>query len=334
MCGITGTYGGNTALIKKACEAIKHRGPDDSGFFINNQLNIALGHQRLSILDLTIMGHQPMISEDGNVVIVFNGEIYNFIELKTELEKVGYNFKGHSDTEVLLSLYLQYGKEMLSKLNGIFAFAILDINAETLFVARDALGVKPLYYSAEGDKFFFSSEIKGLFEYDSINRDLDLESIYRYLAFLWCPGSGTPIKSINKLLPGEALIVKNGKIQDKWKWYKLPIFRGIIPNLSKNDAIEGTSNHLRQAVHRQMISDVPLGAFLSGGLDSSSVVAFAKELNPDIVVVVAYGKILPLRILEFKNVKFINIHASLLPKWRGAAPIQRSIMNLDKETGI
>ena len=282
MCGITGTYGGNTKLIKNACEAIKHRGPDDSGYFINDQLNIALGHQRLSILELSSLGHQPMISQNNNVVIVFNGEIYNFIEIKLELEQDGFVFKSHSDTEVLLSLYLKYGKEMLPKLNGIFAFAILDINAETLFVARDALGVKPLYYSEEGEKFYFASEIKGLFEFNSLKKDLNQETIYRYLAFLWCPGNGTPVKSIKKLLPGEALIVKNGQIKDKWKWFQLPIFRGVIPNLNKMDAIEGTSKHLRQAVHKQMISDVPLGAFLSGGLDSSSIVAFAKELNPDI----------------------------------------------------
>lgn len=282
MCGIVGIFGGNTSLIHKACEAIKHRGPDDSGVFINDEINIALGHQRLSILDLSDFGHQPMLSNNKQVIIVFNGEIYNFIELRSNLEKDGYVFKGDSDTEVLLSLYLFYGTEMLSKLNGIFAFAILDISSDILFIARDALGVKPLYYSSEGGVFSFASEIKALLEFDSINKELNLEAINRYLSFLWCPGDGTPIKSIKKLLPGEALIIKNGKINKKWIWYQLPIFRGVRSNLSKKNAILGTTDHLRQAVHRQMISDVPLGAFLSGGLDSSSVVAFARELNPDI----------------------------------------------------
>ena len=282
MCGIVGTFGSNTKLIKKACSAIRHRGPDDSGVFVDNKINIALGHQRLSILELSDLGHQPMVSNDKQVVIVFNGEIYNFIELRSNLEKEGYVFKGGSDTEVLLNLYLAHGKEMLSKLNGIFAFAILDISSEILFIARDALGVKPLYYSSEEGIFSFASEIKALFEFNSINKELNLEAINRYLSFLWCPGDGTPIKSIKKLLPGEALIVKNGQIKEKWIWYQLPIFRGIRPNLNESEAILGTTNHLRKAVHRQMISDVPLGAFLSGGLDSSSVVAFASELNPDI----------------------------------------------------
>ena len=282
MCGIVGTFGGNTGLIHKACEAISHRGPDDSGVFVDDKINIALGHQRLAILDLSNLGHQPMISKDQKVVIVFNGEIYNFIELRSDLEKEGYIFQGDSDTEVLLQLYLCYGKEMLPKLNGIFAFAILDVSAEILFVARDALGVKPLYFSSEDGVFSFSSEIKALLEFNTIDKELNFEAINRYLSFLWCPGDGTPIKSIKKLLPGEALIVKNGQIKDQWVWYQLPIFRGIRPNLNEKEAITGTANHLRQAVHRQMISDVPLGAFLSGGLDSSSVVAFARELNPDI----------------------------------------------------
>ena len=282
MCGIVGTFGGNTELIQNACEAISHRGPDDSGIFVSDKINIALGHQRLSILDLSDLGHQPMFSNDKKVVIVFNGEIYNFIELRSNLEKEGYIFKGDSDTEVLLNLYLAHGKKMLSQLNGIFAFAILDISSEILFIARDSLGVKPLYYSSEGGIFSFASEIKALLEFNSINKELNTEAINRYLAFLWCPGDGTPIKSVKKLLPGEALIVKNGQIKEKWKWYQLPIFRGIRPNLNETESILGTTNHLRQAVHRQMISDVPLGAFLSGGLDSSSVVAFARELNPDI----------------------------------------------------
>jgi len=171
---------------------------------------------------------------------------------------------------------------MLTKLKGIFAFAILDIAEETLFVARDALGVKPLYFSTEGGAFYFASEMKALFEFDSIHKDLNIESLNRYLAFLWCPGEETPIKSVKKLLPGEALIVRAGKVKKKWIWYQLPIFRGICADLNENESIAGVTNHLRRAVHNQMVSDVPLGAFLSGGLDSSSVVAFARELNQDI----------------------------------------------------
>ena len=204
MCGIVGTFGGNIENIESACSAISHRGPDDFGIYVEKKLNIALGHQRLSILELSDLGHQPMVSENKNVIIIFNGEIYNFIELRAELEKKGYVFKGDSDTEVLISLYLDEGKDMLYKLNGIFAFAILDITEETLFIARDALGVKPLYYYSEDNVFSFASEIKALFEFKSINKDLNIEALNRYLSFLWCPGDGTPISSIKKLLPGEA----------------------------------------------------------------------------------------------------------------------------------
>ena len=282
MCGIIGTYRGNTEIIKDVISLLRHRGPDDNGFFLDSSSGVALGHQRLSIIDTSPLGHQPMISNDGQVVIVFNGEIYNYQSLRENLAKEGCKFLGNSDTEVLLNLYLSEGKAMLSKLNGIFAFAIWDNHSKLLFVARDALGVKPLYYCLSDSIFSFSSEIKALLEFIPKDEELNVESIHRYLSFLWCPGQGTPLKSVHKLLPGEAIIVKDGEIKEKWAWYQLPIFRGVKGDLTKKDAISGTVNHLRQAVHRQMVSDVPLGAFLSGGLDSSTVVAFARELNPDI----------------------------------------------------
>ena len=166
MCGIVGILGVNSEFIEKASSAIKHRGPDDSGVFLDSKSKIGLGHRRLSILDISSFGHQPMISSDQKVVIVFNGEIYNFRELRSQLEEKNYTFQGHSDTEVLLNLYLAEGKEMLSKLNGIFAFAIWDSHCESLFVARDALGVKPLYYSEESGIFAFASEIKSLLEFN------------------------------------------------------------------------------------------------------------------------------------------------------------------------
>jgi len=282
MCGIVGVFGGDFSTIENANSAINHRGPDDYGVYKNQSLKVGLGHRRLSILDTSSFGHQPMFSNDGKVVLVFNGEIYNYKELRSDLKSKGFVFQGKSDTEVLLNLYLSEGKEMLPKLNGIFAFAILDTNSESLFVARDALGVKPLYYSTKDNMFAFASEIKALLELTPNNKELDVESINRYLSFLWCPGDGTPLKSVQKLLPGEAIIVKNGSIIDKWLWYKLPIFNKVKKGLNKKQAVSGVTDHLRQAVHRQMVADVPLGAFLSGGLDSSAIVAFAKEVNPDI----------------------------------------------------
>jgi len=282
MCGILGVSGGGLDLVKSANLLLEHRGPDDCGVFVDKLVEIGLGHTRLSILDTSSYGHQPMSSKDGKVVLVFNGEIYNFRELRKNLEENNCKFCGQSDTEVLLNLYLLEGVEMLSKLNGIFAFAIWDYKNQSLFIARDGLGVKPLYYSENNENFSFASEIKALLHLTPKNQELDKEEINRYLSFLWCPGEGTPLKSIRKLLPGEAIIVKSGNIVKKWTWYQLPIFTGISANLDKNKSISGTIKYLRQAVHRQMIADVPVGAFLSGGLDSSSIVALAREVDPDI----------------------------------------------------
>ena len=338
MCGIVGIYGGDIGLIDSACSSLSHRGPDDSGIYLDHKNKVALGHQRLSIIDLSDLGHQPMFSEDNKFIIVFNGEIYNFIELKDDLIKQGYSFKGSSDTEVLLNLYIAYGEEMLETLNGIFAFAILDISNKKLFIARDALGVKPLYYFQEGDTFSFASEIKALFDLKPRDIEIDIESVNRYLAFLWCPGDGTPIKSIKKLKPGEALIIENGQIKNKWFWYKLPYFRNINSDLSKAESINGTTYKLRKAVHRQMVSDAPLGAFLSGGLDSSAVVSFARELNQEINCFTIetigkqdYGFVDDLPFAK-KVAKHLNVNLEVVPvdSSKIADDIQSMVVQLDE----
>jgi asparagine synthase (glutamine-hydrolysing) len=277
MCGIIGAWGAASARVSAAMDFIKHRGPDDTGIFTAVGAPLTLGHTRLSILDLSPLGHQPMLDESGEVALVFNGEIYNFPELRAALASAGYNFKSHSDTEVLLALYLSEGMAMLPKLNGIFAFAIWDGRSQELFVARDALGVKPFYFCADAAGFSFASEIKALLQLRPDLRELDPISIHRYLSFLWCPGEGTPLRKVRKLLPGEAMLVKNNSISNRWIWYQLPAFRGVEQNLSEYDAITGTESALRTAVHRQLLADVPVGAFLSGGLDSSAVVAMARE---------------------------------------------------------
>jgi len=282
MCGIIGYSGGNPVQFAEANNCQSHRGPDDVGLYFDRNNKIGLGHTRLSILDPTYQGHQPMTSEDEKVTLVFNGEIYNFREIRTELEAKGIRFHGLSDTEVLLNLYLVEGEESLLKLNGIFAFAIWNAETENLFIARDGLGVKPLYYHSSNKNFAFASEIKALIQLIPEERKLDYEAIHRYLTFLWCPDSGTPLDSVKKLLPGEAMVVRSGKIVKKWLWYQLPIFKNVSCELTESLAIEGSRNFLRQAVKRQMVSDVPVGAFLSGGLDSSAVVAFAREKNPDL----------------------------------------------------
>lgn len=345
MCGILGFSGCfESAALGTGLNALAHRGPDDSGIFVDEAHRVGMAHARLSILDLSPTGHQPMQGADGGVVLVFNGEIYNFCELREELEGKGHHFRGHSDTEVLLKLYLDRGKEMLPSLNGIFAFALWDGRNRSLLIARDGLGVKPLYYAQATAGVAFASEIKALLHLVSDTRELDTAALYRYLSFLWCPGEGTPLKLVRKLTPGEAMVVRDGQITRRWIWYRLPVFRGgrgskepifpvrraagrddgasrftssfprpgpqscraILPdtlrangnllrqicpkgrgvlegaNLSLAESVAGVEFYLRQAVQRQMIADVPLGAFLSGGLDSSSVVAFARELNPDL----------------------------------------------------
>jgi asparagine synthase (glutamine-hydrolysing) len=283
MCGIIGFSGSHDpSALKAGVGALRHRGPDDCGVFLDDSSGVGLGHTRLSILDLSPLGHQPMIGGDGGAVLAYNGEIYNFRQLRQDLEGAGFQFKGHSDSEVLLNLYLAEGEAMLDRLNGMFAFALWDRRTHTLLLARDGLGVKPLYYAQTPAGIAFASEIKALRHLVPQLRELDAAALHRYLSFLWCPGEGTPLKSVRKLLPGEAMRVRGGRVEKRWSWYRPPAFRDIRADLSMNDAVVGTAAHLRQAVHRQMVADVPVGAFLSGGLDSSAVVAFAREVDANI----------------------------------------------------
>jgi asparagine synthase (glutamine-hydrolysing) len=293
MCGITGLYTGDGSVIKEetligSVNNLKHRGPDDRGIYFNKNKDVGLGHTRLSIQDISSNGHQPMISEDGRFALVLNGEIYNFQELRQYLVNKNITFKSHGDTEVLLKLYQWYILndinvcEMLKTLNGIFAFAVYDNLTKTLFVSRDCFGVKPLYYISGENGFYFSSEIKGIVPLTKDLGELDLQSIQLYLSYLWCPGSGTLLSKIKKLNPGRAIWIRKGKIQKEKTWYELPVLSSEKTICTLTDGIEHTDFKLRQAVHRQLISDVPVGAFLSGGLDSSAIVSFAIEKNPDI----------------------------------------------------
>ena len=288
MCGLGGYMLSQAQfptqnILETIINQILHRGPDGQGVYENRNHKIGLAHTRLSIQDLSSNGHQPMINENGTVVLVYNGELYNFKELRSELEKKGKKFKSHSDTEVLLNLYLNEGQKMLSKLNGIFTFAIWDQRNKTFFIARDNFGVKPLYYLTLNDNFFFASEIKALVPFLEKFKTINFEALNKYLTYLWCPGKDTPFKYVHKLLPGEALLVSEGKIKKSWKWYYPPVFNKKTKKfMSKETAINCTRTHLRRAVNRQMIADVPVGAFLSGGLDSSAVVAFAREQNKNI----------------------------------------------------
>lgn len=280
MCGISGFQGAfSEKLLNKMNRAIYHRGPDDSGIYFSHENEIGLAHRRLSIIDLSSDGHQPMWDIYHSVVIVFNGEIYNYKDLKSMLIDEGFKFKSHSDTEVIVNLYLRYGSKLINKLNGIFSFAIWDTRTNNLFIARDAVGVKPFYYTNTSNGFLFSSEIKALLQDETVNKSLDYNAIYNYLTYLWSPAPDTILKNVKKLEPGHALIVSDGVIKKHWRYYDLP-YDQPIKKLSQEQAVQDVRSCLIQAVDRQMVSDVPVGAFLSGGLDSSSIVALANQSLP------------------------------------------------------
>lgn len=285
MCGIVGSWsvGAPIGDLSLAIEAITHRGPDGRGEYSDAASGVRLGHVRLAILDLSPTGNQPMLSADGDVALVFNGEIYNFRELRAELEGQGVVFRGHSDTEVLLALYLRDGMSILPRLNGIFALALHDRRSGELLLARDAFGVKPLYYSDGAHGFVFASEIKAMLPLMPAEAlTLDPVAIDRYLTFLWCPGEGTPAREVRKLLPGHAMRIKHGHVAQVWAWYQLPARRGITGTMGEQQSVAAVADGLRTAVHRQLVADVPVGAFLSGGLDSSAIVAFARERVSDL----------------------------------------------------
>jgi asparagine synthase (glutamine-hydrolysing) len=278
MCGI---IGGITAEIFDEIailDSIGHRGPDNRGFF--RQGTFFLGHTRLSIQDLSENGNQPMFSFDGRYVIVFNGEIYNHLEIREQF-KNEFHFKSTGDTETVLYAFIKYGPDCLKKLNGIFALAIYDIQEKKLFIARDQFGVKPLYIYKDENKFLFSSELKTFLAFD-INKALEPNALFNYLSFLWSPGELVPFSHVKKLLPGCFLQFEVADFANsKPISYHQIKFNGIYSKLNEALLIEQLDQYLTKAVQRQMLSDVPVGFFLSGGLDSSLIVAIAKKLYPE-----------------------------------------------------
>lgn len=286
MCGIAGYSArpGATPLpnLSGVAQALHHRGPDAHGSYMSNTQLVGLAHVRLSIIDLHETGAQPMHSTDGQSVLIYNGEIYNFRELRAPLKAAGYRFRGTSDTEVLLTLLQTEGLKVLPRLNGMYAFALYDNTTGEVTVARDPYGVKPLYYSETPDAVLFASEIRGLMAMGLKPQTPQIETLGRYLSFLWNPGPETPAANIYKLQPGEAMTLKDGRVTRRWIWFSSPICAPVIKTRSADALVAQTTNALRTAVHRQMIADVPVGAFLSGGLDSSAVVALAREKSADI----------------------------------------------------
>lgn len=291
MCGINGFNFKDETLIQKMNQAVAHRGPDDAGFFVSN--NVSLGHQRLSIIDLSSKGHQPMISEDGRFTIVFNGEIYNYKEIREKLAEK-YNFKSETDTEVILNAYREYGVNCLNEFNGIFAFAVWDEEKKDLFIARDRLGVKPLYYWQDGDKFVFSSEIKAILEAGA-PREIDFESLNLYFRVLYVPAPLTMFKNIFKLLPAHYGIFKWKKFSAQGgsafggeikKYWEITDFTDLK---DKKEAVSKIREITKDAVKKQLVSDRTVGVFLSGGIDSTAMLGITREIAPDITKTYSVG---------------------------------------------
>ena len=279
MCGISGLANcGDRAVLVRMNAVQTHRGPNDSGVWDHRSPDgayIGLGSRRLSILDLSLDGHMPMSNEDGKVWITYNGEIYNFADLRRELENKGHRFASHTDTEVVVHAYEEFGEDCVTHFSGMFAFAICDLRSTSpvLFMARDHFGVKPFYYSFHAGQLAFASEAKALLEVPGIEAEIDLQALDQYLHFLWVPDPKTLFKGILKLPAGHRAVYKNGQLKISQYWDL-----SFPPADHKFSFCEETLAHevgerFRYSVEQQMVSDVPLGAFLSAGLDSSSIVA-------------------------------------------------------------
>ncbi len=278
MCGICGfTLSKDHPIssqdaLSTMLKALAHRGPDDTGFFVNSE--IALGAARLSIIDLA-GGHQPIHNEDKTIWLTYNGEVYNFLELKDYLIKKGHIFYTRTDTEVIVHLYEEYGPDCLAKLNGMFAFAVWDKKKEELFLARDRFGIKPLYYCAYNGQFIFASEIKSILQFPGFKRELDLLALDQYLTFEYVPAPRSIFKKIWKLPAAHSLIYKNNAISISKYWDAN--FSKRYNYINEKEAEERLLQILRSAIKRHLVSDVPLGVFLSGGIDSSTIVALASN---------------------------------------------------------
>jgi asparagine synthase (glutamine-hydrolysing) len=279
MCGIAGKVHFDAdepvsrALVRRMTDVIAHRGPDGQGHYVSGP--VGLGHRRLSIIDLSDAGAQPMSNEDGSVWITFNGEIYNYAELRRRLIDQGHAFRSHTDTEVIVHLWEEHGVDCVRHLRGMFAFAIWDANQRALFVARDRVGIKPLYYCELPRGLVFASEIKALLMDEQVPRRVSPEAIDRFLTYLYLPGPGTMFEDVKKLDPGFYLLVKDGRVVRKQYWDLE--YRPDAKWKSLDEAADALSDLLRNTVRDHMISDVPVGFLASGGVDSTALLSYAVE---------------------------------------------------------
>lgn len=280
MCGIVGCTDTLTELVQ-ARDAMRHRGPDDAGlrWGSSGDCDVGLAQRRLAIIDCSPAGHQPMVDQQEEMTIVFNGEIYNFLELRHELEGIGHRFRSRSDTEVLLAAYRQWGDDCPSRLNGMFAFCIYDTPRRKLFLARDRAGEKPLFYCHSKGRLIFASEIKALLQLPGVSRQLNRDALEFYLAYGYVPGAMCLLQGIQKLPQGHAMSYDLVKDQLKvWRYWQLPEHRPD-PNVSDDQLVDELEHRLEDSVRRQLIADVPVGILLSGGLDSSLVTAMAARVS-------------------------------------------------------
>src|SRR5579864_9460107 len=273
MCGIAGAVnsepgGVDAATIRRMCQSIVHRGPDDEGIFVKE--GAGLGVRRLSVIDLA-GGHQPVFNEDKTICVVYNGEIYNFPELRLELEGRGHRFSTHTDTEVIVHLYEEMGRDCVQNLRGMFAFAIYDLRQRRLLLARDRLGIKPLHYAVADGQLLFGSEIKSILAVAPELATIDQRALWEYLYFGYIPDPATAFVSIRTLPPGHVLEFERGQVNIH-KYWDLPEYSTHQPG-SEEECLQALEQRLAEAVRMQLIADVPLGALLSGGTDSSTIVA-------------------------------------------------------------
>ncbi|MEO8072915.1 MAG: asparagine synthase (glutamine-hydrolyzing) [Acidobacteriota bacterium] len=278
MCGIAGILHFNSSenrpnanLVRRMTDVLTHRGPDDSGIWLDN--SVGLGHRRLSIIDLSKHGRQPMSNEDGSIQITYNGELYNFLDLKKRFSLVerGHKFQSRTDTEVLVHLFEEISLEMLSELNGMYAFAIWDARKKELHLVRDRYGIKPLFYTKQNDRFIFASEIKAILQDDKVPRRVNLQAMHDFLTFDYIPGEQTAFEGIYEVPPAHVLTI-NSEGQIKLQRFWQPTY-AIDENISETEASETALELMEQAVQRQIVADVPVGVLLSGGMDSSALAA-------------------------------------------------------------
>lgn len=325
MCGITGIAGfEDKNLVKRMAGVLVHRGPDDHGYF--SDANVCLGHRRLSIIDIK-GGKQPM--QGGFSWIVYNGELYNYRELRAELEKK-HSFATDSDTEVVVRAYEEYGEKCVEKFNGMFAFAIWDPKRKSLFLARDRLGIKPLYYALVNGSLIFSSEIKGLLQYPELKRRINRKAVYDYLSFRYVPGPETILDGVKKLLPAHTLTFKAGKLSMKRYWN----FKMSPAEKPEAHYSEEILNLLQDSVKMRLMSDVPLGAYLSGGLDSSFIVGLMSRVMDEPVktfsVGFGYEDVDELKHAKIVSEHFSTEHREIMVKPEAAKIIPKVVWHLDE----